>query len=192
MNIIHRDLKSANIFLGEDGGVKIGDLNVSKVMMDGMCETQTGTPYYASPEVWKDEPYDMKSDIWAAGVILYEMTCGRLPFKADDIEGLYKKVVRGVYEKVGGGYSAELAGMIRGMLQVAPQSRPDCEKILGMIDKMQRKGKQPAPGGEKSPHRVSEHTLLDTIKMTKNVRIQIDNLPKPDYTSTPPSCNPSK
>ena len=41
-------MKSANIFLAKDGTVKIGDLNVSKIT-EGLCETQTGTPYYASP-----------------------------------------------------------------------------------------------------------------------------------------------
>ena len=49
--IIHRDIKCANVFLNKDGMVKLGDLNVSKVAK-GMLSTQTGTPYYASPEVW--------------------------------------------------------------------------------------------------------------------------------------------
>ena len=63
LNIMHRDLKSANVFLSKDGKVKLGDLNVSKIAKEGMNHTQTGTPYYASPEVWKDDPYDTKSDI---------------------------------------------------------------------------------------------------------------------------------
>ena len=54
MNIMHRDLKSANVFLGKDGSAKIGDMNVSKVARNGMNYTQTGTPCYASPEVWSD------------------------------------------------------------------------------------------------------------------------------------------
>jgi len=54
-SILHRDLKSANVFLQVDGVYKLGDLNVSKIAQkDGMLFTQTGTPYYASPEVWKD------------------------------------------------------------------------------------------------------------------------------------------
>ena len=54
-NILHRDLKSANVFRSRDGEVKLGDLNVSKVAKyGGLLFTQTGTPYYASPEVWKD------------------------------------------------------------------------------------------------------------------------------------------
>ena len=71
--IIHRDLKSANIFLMKNNTVKIGDLNVSKINKQGMAHTQTGTPYYASPEIWLDQPYDYKSDIWSLGCILYEL-----------------------------------------------------------------------------------------------------------------------
>ena len=54
LNILHRDMKSANVFLYLDGTAKLGDLNVSKVAKDKLLYTQTGTPYYASPEVWKD------------------------------------------------------------------------------------------------------------------------------------------
>jgi NIMA (never in mitosis gene a)-related kinase len=56
MNIIHRDIKSANIFISE-GVYKLGDLNVSKLLKSSLAYTQTGTPYYASPEVWNDKPY---------------------------------------------------------------------------------------------------------------------------------------
>jgi NIMA (never in mitosis gene a)-related kinase 1/4/5 len=51
MQILHRDLKSANVFLCKDGTVKIGDMNVSKIAKRGLLYTQTGTPYFASPEV---------------------------------------------------------------------------------------------------------------------------------------------
>lgn len=54
MNILHRDLKSANIFLFQDGTAKLGDFNVSKLAKNSFSYTQTGTPYYASPEVWRN------------------------------------------------------------------------------------------------------------------------------------------
>ena len=73
LDIIHRDLKSANVFIGSDGSVKLGDLNVSKVLKNEMNQTQTGTPSYASPEVWRNETYSSKSDIWSLGCCLYEM-----------------------------------------------------------------------------------------------------------------------
>jgi len=54
MKILHRDLKCANIFISKENTAKLGDLNVSKIAKRGLVQTQTGTPYYASPEVWRD------------------------------------------------------------------------------------------------------------------------------------------
>ena len=79
MKILHRDIKSANVFLNKNGLVKLGDLNVSKIVRS-LCQTQTGTPYYASPEIWLDKPYDIKSDIWSLGCVIYEMITLRPPF----------------------------------------------------------------------------------------------------------------
>lgn len=67
LKIMHRDLKSANVFLYKDNTAKLGDLNVSKVAKAGLGYTQTGTPYYASPEVWQSRPYDFKGDVWSLG-----------------------------------------------------------------------------------------------------------------------------
>jgi NIMA (never in mitosis gene a)-related kinase len=69
--VLHRDLKCANIFITADKKYKLGDLNVSKVLKKELACTQTGTPYYASPEVWKDQPYGVKSDMWSLGCVLY-------------------------------------------------------------------------------------------------------------------------
>ena len=102
---MHRDLKSANVFLSKEGFAKLGDLNVSKVAKNGLLYTQTGTPYYASPEVWKDEPYDMKSDIWSLGCVIYEMTTLQPPFQAEDMEGLYQAVVAGAYKPIDSRFS---------------------------------------------------------------------------------------
>ena len=91
MNIIHRDIKCANIFIS-DGVYKVGDLNVSKLLQQSLANTQTGTPYYASPEVWRDEPYDQKSDIWSlgnflayVGCIIYEYCALRPPFTGNSM-----------------------------------------------------------------------------------------------------------
>jgi len=93
-NIIHRDIKPANIFFHNEVA-KIGDLNVAKHLVDQFTVTQTGTPYYASPEVWNEEPYNYKSDIWSLGCVLYEMTMLRPPFRADTPEKLFKKIMAG-------------------------------------------------------------------------------------------------
>ena len=132
VNIFHRDLKSANIFLSKDGTSKLGDMNVSKVAKKGLLYTQTGTPYYASPEVWRDQPYDHKSDIWSLGCVIYEAVTLKPPFRAEDMQGLYKKVLKGVFPKIPSIFSNELATIIKMMIQVTPGARPDCEKILEM------------------------------------------------------------
>ena len=112
LKILHRDLKSANIFLFNDGSAKIGDCNVSKVVYKGIGYTQTGTPYYASPEVWNDTPYDSKSDIWSLGVVLYEMVTLHPPFRAESMDGLYKKVLKGQYARINNKYSDDLYDII--------------------------------------------------------------------------------
>ena len=97
-----------------------------------MLYTQTGTPYYASPEVWRDRPYDYKSDIWSLGCVLYEIIAQRPPFKAPDMKGLYKKIVAVDYPPIHSRYSSELSQVIKSMLQGNPVLRPTCDQILAM------------------------------------------------------------
>ena len=92
MKIVHRDVKCANVFITLDGKYKLGDLNVSKVAKQGLVYTQTGTPYYASPEVWRDQPYDMRSDVWSLGCVIYEMAALRPPFRANDMKSLCNRI----------------------------------------------------------------------------------------------------
>jgi NIMA (never in mitosis gene a)-related kinase len=132
LKILHRDMKSANIFLWKDYTAKLGDLNVSKVAKKGLLYTQTGTPYYASPEVWKDQPYDGKSDIWSLGCVLYEMCALVPPFRADDMNGLFKKILKGQYPPIPNHYSMEMRAVIKSLVQVNAASRPTCDQILDM------------------------------------------------------------
>jgi NIMA (never in mitosis gene a)-related kinase 1/4/5 len=120
IQILHRDLKSANVFLNRDGSAKLGDMNVSKLAKKGLLYTQTGTPYYASPEVWKDQPYDSKSDIWSLGCVLYESVTLKPPFRADDMAGLYKKVTKGIYPKIPTHFSQDLNNTVKALMIVTP------------------------------------------------------------------------
>ena len=98
--IVHRDIKCANIFLSKEGGVKLGDMNVSKIAKAGVMQTQTGTPYYCPPEVWKDKPYNEKCDIWSLGCVIYELTSLKPPFLAKNMQELYSKVTAGKYPAI--------------------------------------------------------------------------------------------
>ena len=88
MKIYHRDIKCANVFINSEGVYKLGDLNVSKVVKGGLAKTQTGTPYYAAPEIWEGKPYDSKCDIWSIACVIYEMASFLPPFRANDLKGL--------------------------------------------------------------------------------------------------------
>jgi NIMA (never in mitosis gene a)-related kinase len=177
-NIFHRDMKSANIFLNKDGVTKLGDMNVSKVAKKGLLYTQTGTPYYASPEVWKDQPYNNKSDIWSMGCVLYESVCLKPPFRAENMEGLFKKILKGVYPRIPNQYSAELANVVKSLITVTPELRPSCDKILEMPIMVQ-KIRQLFPNDISS---ISiETSLLKTIRLPKNLMNLTDKLPKPNY-----------
>ena len=82
--ILHRDIKSQNIFLGKHRTVKLGDFGIARIM-DGTTDyarTCVGTPYYLSPEIWENNPYNNKSDLWAMGCVLYEMTTLKHAFEA--------------------------------------------------------------------------------------------------------------
>ena len=182
LKILHRDLKSANIFLFSDGTAKIGDLNVSKVARRGLGYTQTGTPYYASPEVWDEKPYDNKSDIWSLGCVSYEMLTLHPPFRAKDMEQLYKAVTKGIYKKVGSKYSSDMNEIIDYLLKVNPQERPNCDQILKHpLVKKRLEFFQAQSGENEDFDNMDEGVLLRTIRIPKNIIFLSDNLPEKNY-----------
>jgi NIMA (never in mitosis gene a)-related kinase len=126
---MHRDLKPANIFKGREN-YKLGDLNVSKVVSGNLAYTQTGTPYYASPEVWRDEPYDAKSDIWSLGCIIYQMAALRPPFQAKDMEELFKNVQNKPTPSIPKQYSKILCDLIQLCLNKKANFRPTASELL--------------------------------------------------------------
>ena len=129
--IMHRDLKSANIFLVKDKHqCKIGDMNVSKVIKEKVLLTQTGTPYYASPEVWKDSPYSYKSDLWSIGCVIYELCALRPPFGGKDLDELFVNVCKGKPERINYVYTDDLWKMILLLLQVDVNKRVNCDQFL--------------------------------------------------------------
>ena len=182
LNILHRDLKSANIFLFSDGSAKIGDLNVSKVVNKGLGYTQTGTPYYASPEVWKDQPYDIKSDIWSLGCVTFEMLALRPPFRAENMDKLYNKVIKGQYGKISDRYSDDIKEIIKLLLKVNPKERPNCTQILNHdIIKKRLDFFQVQSGFEDELDSNDEGVLLKTIKVPKNIIFLTEKLPVANY-----------
>lgn len=97
--ILHRDLKTLNIFLTKRDMLKIGDFGNAKSLDQGSVATKkVGTPYYLSPEVCEGKNYDEKSDIWSVGVILYEMSTLTRPFDGENEEVLSEKIIKGKFK----------------------------------------------------------------------------------------------
>ena len=182
LKIYHRDLKSANVFICKDKTVKIGDMNVSKVAKKGLLYTQTGTPYYASPEVWQDKPYDSKSDIWSCGCVIYELATLKPPFRAQDLEGLYHKVIKGAYSKLPSHYSVDLNNIIKMLLNVDPQRRPNCDDLL---DSPLIKSRGDMQASVEIDNSEENKMLLNTIRCPMNIHYLTDKLPKANYDPIP-------
>ncbi|WNG43008.1 protein kinase [Archangium minus] len=93
--IVHRDLKPGNVFLTREGTVKLLDFGLSYLAVEPVgSELQPigGTPAYMAPEQWRGEVQDARTDIWAAGVVLYEMLTGEPPFQAATMAELREQV----------------------------------------------------------------------------------------------------
>lgn len=79
---MHRDVKPANVARTASGRVKLMDLGIARFTASQQPEHPAGTPGYAAPEQLRGEPVDFRSDLYALGVVLYQMLAGRLPFEA--------------------------------------------------------------------------------------------------------------
>lgn len=101
-----------------------------KKFIKKLAQTLVGTPYYLSPEICKEKPYNNKSDIWSLGCILYEMCIGKHPFEGNSMKELVGKIVRGVFTPLPLKYSKNLRELLNILLQVEPKNRPSMSKIL--------------------------------------------------------------
>ncbi|XP_077441337.1 serine/threonine-protein kinase Nek1 isoform X4 [Vanacampus margaritifer] len=130
--ILHRDIKSQNIFLTKDGTVQLGDFGIARVLNSTveLARTCIGTPYYLSPEICENKPYNNKSDIWALGCVLYEMCTLKHAFEAGNMKNLVLKIIRGSYHPVSVHYSQELRSLLAQLFKHNPRERPSVKTIL--------------------------------------------------------------
>ncbi|XP_046731416.1 serine/threonine-protein kinase Nek4 isoform X6 [Silurus meridionalis] len=131
-HILHRDLKTQNIFLTKTNIIKVGDLGIARVLenQNDMASTLIGTPYYMSPELFSNKPYNYKSDVWALGCCVYEMATLKHAFNAKDMNSLVYRIVEGKLPQMPSKYDPQLGYLIRRMLCKRPDDRPDVKHIL--------------------------------------------------------------
>lgn len=158
--ILHRDIKSQNIFLTKGNNVKLGDFGIAKILKNtvDLAKTCIGTPYYLSPEICENKPYNNKSDIWALGCILYEMAALKHAFVAGNMKNLIVKIIRGSYPQLPSRYSNDLRNLVQQLFRRNPQERPSINTILKRtfiskrIDKFLTKTQQALEFGIIGPH----------------------------------------
>ncbi|KAF0701215.1 Aste57867_8289 [Aphanomyces stellatus] len=131
--ILHRDIKPENIFLMQSRIVKLGDFGVAKVLSNTMAcaDTQTGTPYYTSPEICHGLQYNHKTDVWSLGCVVYEMITQSHAFDGRNQKQLFQNIAYGAYDTSRlDGSSASLTQLVTSMLAKAPRERPSINAIL--------------------------------------------------------------
>jgi NIMA (never in mitosis gene a)-related kinase len=134
--VLHRDLKTSNIFVMEDSSrTKLGDFGLSRVMEATLdaANTVCGTPYYMSPEVCQGELYSWKSDVWSLGCVLYELCMLRPPFEAPSLVELVRLIVSDAYEPLPPCYSEGLSDLVGQLLSKSAHSRPSVNEIFSNL-----------------------------------------------------------
>ncbi|EDL87199.1 NIMA (never in mitosis gene a)-related expressed kinase 1 (predicted) [Rattus norvegicus] len=157
--ILHRDIKSQNIFLTKDGTVQLGDFGIARVLNSTveLARTCIGTPYYLSPEICENKPYNNKSDIWALGCVLYELCTLKHAFEAGNMKNLVLKIISGSFPPVSLHYSYDLRSLLSQLFKRNPRDRPSVNSILekGFIAKRIEKFL--------SPQLIAEEFCLKTV-----------------------------
>jgi TolB-like protein/Tfp pilus assembly protein PilF len=130
--VVHRDIKSSNVLVSRDDRVKVSDFGLARQMRSGAPGTVTltsagviaGTPHFMAPELLLGRPADVGSDVWALGVLMFEMASGTLPFTGRTEPELNAAVLNGEPAPLPARVPRELADLIRRCLEKDPARRP--------------------------------------------------------------------
>ena len=169
--IIHRDLKCANIFVTKNGILKIGDMNVSKLAERNYARTKVGTPYYIAPEIWDNQKYDYKCDLWSLGCIIYELCNKVAPFRGTNFKALIDNIKSGKYNPISQRYSQDLKQIISMMLITNPNKRYSAKELLNTSIIQKRMNYK------LSNNQSQKFILIKSIKLPKNPNHINDVLP---------------
>lgn len=130
-NIIHRDIKAANILLTDQGQVKLGDFGVASQVLNSLRRhSLVGSPYWMAPEVIKRSQYDGKADIWSLGISLYELLKGNPPLANVEPARAIFIIPKNAPPRLDSSFSLLTRELIAACLHDDPQRRPSAEELL--------------------------------------------------------------
>ncbi|KAL8158796.1 hypothetical protein V2J09_000333 [Rumex salicifolius] len=129
--VYHRDLKPQNLLLDNQGNLKVSDFGLSAFWKpESLLSTRCGSPSYVAPELIRSREYDgAAADIWACGVILFEMLSGYLPFSDQNVARLYKKILEADY-KCPRWFTADQKLLLSRIFQIDPRKRMTIPEII--------------------------------------------------------------
>jgi len=183
-NILHRDVKSANIFLTKKGNVRIGDLGLARKAKKTAALTKCGTDCYMAPEMISGSAYGKKADVWSLGCVFFEMMSGsfmsELPGNAGAMVLLKGGFVEALINEIPNRFSAGAVDLVRQCLSRDPNSRYSIEDVISSLHRLCKE-----QGIEDAPASRSRTASVDSRPSYSNL-INLQNISQVDLSTPAP------